>query len=183
VDNGLRGRRLLLVALVAPAIACGAGGATEVIGSSRDVRTDPSSVPVVAAPGGSASPVGRDFRATFTKLNHERFTSRGHLRDRFDVDVYVNALAKEAWDAGAHEYPVGAVLVKDQFDHGVADRRAGVLVMEKREAGYDPEEGDWRWLVLGLNGGIEREGKIDACVLCHADAAGDHVFAFVATPE
>ena len=133
---------------------------------------------MVAAPGGSASPLARDFRSTFTKLNHERFASRGHLRDRFDVDVYVNAPAKTAWESGAHEYPVGAVLVKDQFDHGFADRAAGVLVMEKRAAGYDPEGGDWRWLVLGLNGGIEREGKIDACARCHADATGDHVFSF-----
>ncbi len=136
-------------------------------------------MPVVAAPGGSASPLARDFRSTYTKLNHERFASRGHLRDRFDVDVYVNAAAKTAWTSGAHEYPVGSVLVKDQFDHAVAGRAAGVLVMEKREAGYDPEGGDWRWLVLGLNGGIEREGKIDACARCHADATGDHVFAFV----
>jgi hypothetical protein len=185
VDDGLRSRRFLLAALVALGplapllLACGAGAAAEAIGASHGARSDSSSVPVVAVPGGSASPLSRDFRSTFTKLNRERFASRGHLRDRFDVDVYVNTAAKGAWESGAHEYPVGSVLVKDQFDHAVAGRAAGVLVMEKREAGYDPEGGDWRWLVLGLNGGIEREGKIDACIRCHADTVGDHVFAFV----
>jgi hypothetical protein len=181
VDDRLRGRRFLLVALGAPLVlACGAGAASEAIGSSHGVgASDPSTAPVVVAPGGSASPLARDFRSTFTKMNHKRFASRGHLRDRFDVDVYVDAIAKGAWESGAHTYPVGALLVKDQFDHSVAGRPAGVLVMEKREIGYDPEGGDWRYVVLGLNGGIEREGKIDACVRCHADATGDHVFSFV----
>lgn len=181
MDDGLRGRRFLLAALVAPVVvACGAGGASEAIGASHvATAAEPSSAPVAPAPGGSASPLARDFRATFTKMNHTRFASRGHLRDRFDVDIYLNSTAKTAWESGAHAYPVGALLVKDQFDHAVAGRAAGVLVMEKREAGYDPEGGDWRYVVLGLDGGVEREGKIDACLRCHADAAGDHVFPFV----
>ncbi|EYF05222.1 Hypothetical protein CAP_3587 [Chondromyces apiculatus DSM 436] len=51
-----------------------------------------------------------------------------------------------------------------------------VLVMEKRAPGYDPEGGDWEYLLVTPAGGIASRGRLLPCQRCHAEALHDHVF-------
>jgi Cytochrome P460 len=146
------------------------------VGRSTAGGGDHDAAPIASsAPASAAIPA--DFRASFTKANHARFMSRGHLDDRFAVDVYVNATAAQAWRSESATIPPGAMLVKEQFDRTVSgDRPAGVVAMEKREAGFDPDNGDWRWIAVDAKGAIVKDGKIDRCSACHRESKHDFVF-------
>jgi hypothetical protein len=201
MDDRLRGRRLLLrrdarnagvfararasaIVLAACAVAACAGqealapvgvsnaGSTTSDAPTRDAGADAPSVP---------SPLAADFRATFTKVNRTRFISRGHLMNRFAVDIFVNPLGQEAYLAAGGNVPVGTVLVKEHFERtsggvGSGERPTGLFVMTKREAGYDAPHGDWRWTVIGAHGEVLQDGKIESCNQCHADAPHDRIF-------
>jgi hypothetical protein len=39
--------------------------------------------------------------------------------------------------------------------------------MLKREAGYNPDCGDWEFFVLSGSGSMLARGRIDSCVNCH----------------
>jgi hypothetical protein len=120
----------------------------------------------------------RDFRTTFTKASRARFVSKGHLDDRFSVDVYVNAQASSAYASESAPFAPGAMLVKEQFDRRDG-QPAGILAMEKREPGYDAENGDWRWIVIDAKGALVREGKLERCAACHRESKRDFVFRVV----
>lgn len=130
----------------------------------------PSSVPAEAGPPPGPSPLPPDFRASFAKLNRARFPSRGHLHDRFFVDVYANDIAKSA--IGSNKpMPAGAIVAKDQYERSVAgEKLAGVLAMQKKD------DGAWRWIVIDAGGRVVQDGAIEACATCHAQAAVDSVF-------
>jgi hypothetical protein len=121
--------------------------------------------------------VPADFRTRFAKLNQARFPSQGHLVDRFWVDLYANDAGRAIYDGKTGEAAVGAMLVKDSFEHRVEGETQGpIFVMEKKEKGFDPGGGDWRWLVVTASGVVAGEGKLAQCAGCHDDAARDHVF-------
>ena len=49
----------------------------------------------------------------------------------------------------------------------------------KREAGYDPDYGDWEYFVKNVYRGEPEftRGKLDTCIRCHEDAQGkDYLF-------
>lgn len=125
--------------------------------------------------------VGADY-ATYTKLTDKPFLSLDH-GNRW-VDVYVNAIGHAAYDSSA-PIPVGTVVVKTSvFDEdGAPGSVAGpIFVMEKRAAGYAPDDADW-WYALHwanppadeaakLGGPIYWRGKsarVDYCADCHND--------------
>jgi hypothetical protein len=168
VDDGSRRRSVFLVAFAIA--ACHAPESVEPVGLTG-AQSYPSSVPVEAGPPPGPSPLPPDFRASFAKLNHERFPSRGHLHDRFLVDVYANAIAKDAMGSGK-PMPAGAILAKDQYERASIGgaKLAGVLAMEKKN------DGAWRWIVIDASGQVVKEGAIEACATCHAEASGDSVF-------
>jgi hypothetical protein len=126
-------------------------------------------------------PLPDDFRAHLTRAS-ERFLSRGHA-GRFDAIVWANDVALDggAPDA-ADEYENGALFVEEVI--GRVDAKAspfeappssfppgaaGLLVMEKRA-------GAWRFAVVDAQGAVAREGRVDACPLCHREAPRDFVF-------
>ena len=74
--------------------------------------------------------------------------------------------------------PVGATIVKEKWWNEKAERPDAYAAMIKREAGYDPDHGDWEYLYvsLGEKEKVER-GKIESCIACHARAAEkDYLF-------
>jgi hypothetical protein len=171
VDDRVRGWRLFLIALA----ACGPREPMPIVGTSSVGASGSASAADAAAPVPAALP--SDFRTSFTRVGRARFVSRGHLDDRFAVDVYANAGAMSAFKSDVVSFPPGAMLVKEQFDKTVAgDRPAGILAMEKREAGFDPDNGDWRWIVVSAKGEIVKEGKIEQCAACHRESKHDFVF-------
>ena len=170
-----RSRRLLLsvVALAWAAPACGPRPAGPAVGASH---ASPAFGP--GKDGGAARPatsIPADFRITFTRWNHARFTSNGHAAGRFDVDIYASGVGKDALAATTGELPVGTRLVKEHFE-----RQGGgpgpIMMMQKMERGFDPEHGDWRYVVVSSTGEEVQAGKVESCTGCHDDAPRDHVF-------
>jgi hypothetical protein len=110
------------------------------------------------------SPVPDDFRSTMTQVGG-RFLSRGHAQ-RFDAVVWANAAADKSWDS-LGEMPVGAMLIEEAIvREGGSDRPGGLLVMERREAG-------WRFVVVTAEGEVQSGARLTLCETCHREASGD----------
>jgi hypothetical protein len=120
----------------------------------------------VAAPDAGApepSPVPDDFRSKMTQVGG-RFLSQGHAQ-RFDAVVWANAAAGKPWDSPG-EMPVGAMLVEEAIMREAgSDRPGGLLVMEKREAG-------WRFVVVTAEGEVQSGARLVLCETCHHEASG-----------
>ena len=73
-------------------------------------------------------------------------------------------------DAGGHEMPDGAVVIKELYqDRGctTVDR----WVAMKKLAGFDPARGDWFWQDVTRAGTVTAEGQLPACSDCHEGQA------------
>ena len=87
------------------------------------------------------------------------------------ITVFVNETARPAMFANpSQHFPKGAVIIKRKFD---ANSQNGTpilsTIMIKREAGYNPEAGDWEFAVVSGNGeNLEAKGKLGNCMGCHA---------------
>ena len=137
-------------------------------GSARAISAD------AGAMGDAGVP---DYRATFTKMTSERFVSQGHAAGRFEVDVWSNDGAKGPLVDQHGTVPAGAAVVMEHWERSRDGAKRGpVMMMEKREPGYDKEHGDWRWVVVGSAGALVNEGRIESCGACHGDAPFDHLF-------
>lgn len=181
MDDVARSRRLLLTITLAAGAAC-----ARPPDSPAGVSTVSPTAPVAARDAGTAQApralaiLPSDFRTRYAKLSTGRFLSQGHAAGRFDVEVYANEVAKASVDRHAGSFPVGAVLVKEHWERGAGEARSPgpLMAMEKMAAGFDPEHGDWRYVVVTEGGDVREDGKPDGCVLCHDDAPHDHVFKF-----
>lgn len=180
MDTFVRRRRLLLTVALATsfAAACvrGGGGSGAPIGTSDRLPPAGGTKDIKDAgvvDGAGSLPLG--YRTTFTKVNKARFLSQGHAWGRWEVDVYANEVAQKALASRAREVPAGAVLVEEHFEK--TDKAAGpVMVMEKKEKGYAPEHGDWRWATVGSRGQLVNDGVVESCAGCHDDAPMDGLF-------
>ena len=79
--------------------------------------------------------------------------------------VRTNPEAMEAFKA-RKVMPVGSVIVKEKLSYEHKMMSYGAMI--KREAGYDPEHGDWEYMYVDLQ--PERKvtrGKIESCINCH----------------
>lgn len=183
MDALLRRRRLLLIAATATtfAAACvrGGGGSGAPIGTSDRTPAGIGKQDIKDAgfvDGAGSLPLG--YRQAFAKVNKARFVSQGHAAGRWEVDIYANEVAQKALAARSRDVPVGAVVVEEHFEK--TDKAAGpVMVMEKRDKGYAPDHGDWRWAVVGSQGQLVKDGVVDACAGCHDDAPMDGLFPIV----
>ena len=103
---------------------------------------------------------------------------------------YVNNYASKIGEAyGGFEQagvlPQRSILVKDSFTATVdgAIYPGPMFVMEKMEAGFNPESGDWRYTMImpdgslfGETGGVNSR-NVDFCIGCHAMRQQyDHLF-------
>lgn len=102
---------------------------------------------------------------------------------------YVNNLGNEAaasyaeWEAGGPMVP-GGILVKDSMTISTTGK-VGVgplFLMEKMEAGWNPDSDDWKYSLVTANGSVFGEtkgtnaGAVGFCVDCHLAAERDHMF-------
>ncbi len=128
--------------------------------------SDKRSGSVIASPeAGPMAPslVPDDFRERMTKVVALQL-SRGH-GEKFDAVVWVNDVAKAAWDAGG-AMPDGSVLVEEALERVARGGAAGLLFMEKTD-------GAWRVQAVGPDGAVAEEAR---CAGCHEQAARDDVF-------
>ena len=94
------------------------------------------------------------------------------------ITVYVNSAGKDAMlTQKSPRFPEGSVIVKQKLD---AKERKPILytIMRKREAGYNPQLGDWEFSVVGANGTeVLAKGKLENCQSCHlGEGTSDFVF-------
>jgi hypothetical protein len=78
----------------------------------------------------------------------------------------------------ADPLPEGAVIVKEKLFTEKDTEPVAYAAMVKREAGYDPEGGDWEYVYVtsGEGGKVER-GRIETCAACHVQRqASDYLF-------
>lgn len=102
--------------------------------------------------------------------------------------VYVNPPGAKAFKSERPKFPVGTMIVKEKYDatmttaghfRGLKPGAKPELMtaMVKRSPGYDPENGDWEYLVLD-RAMKRREGKVTVCQSCHLEVKDrDFVFA------
>ena len=85
------------------------------------------------------------------------------------ITVYVNETGKsEMLTKKNPAFPVGTVIVKQKMKTENPKTTELSTVMVKREAGYNPGNGDWEYAVI--DAGVTKttgEGKIEHCQKCH----------------
>lgn len=95
------------------------------------------------------------------------------------IDVYVNDAGREAMLSATPEvFPVGTIIVKEKRTDVSAASPELLTVMIKREAGYNPEVGDWEFAVMdGAARTVRESGRIESCMSCHVtQKAADFVY-------
>ena len=139
-----------------------------------------------------------DLRAGYAKSGHpvsteyfnwDRYTVGPHKSSTHGgrlVHNYANDLAKaygKYEDVGT--LPVGAIVAKDSFKVTKKGVKPGPLfLMEKMEAGFSPEDGDWKYTLITPNGKIfgETNGvnskKVKFCADCHNAVGEDQDYLF-----
>lgn len=160
-------------------VACGGDASSRgAVGVSDKPRTasGPAAVADAGARDGAALPNG--YRASFLKVNRARYASQGHATGRWEADVYANDAGARALATRAREAPEGAMVVAEHFERATGTRGESgpVYLMEKRERGYAPDHGDWRYVVVGSKGQLVNEGVIGTCAGCHDGAPMDGLF-------
>lgn len=85
------------------------------------------------------------------------------------ISVYVNALGQQAMMTERNpEFPVGSVIVKEKLSPSKEGGPELLTVMVKREQGYNPDSGDWEYMIVnGTATKIEARGKLENCQGCH----------------
>lgn len=85
------------------------------------------------------------------------------------VSVFVNSVGREAMMTKQQpKFPVGSMIVKEKLGSPESTKPEMLTAMIKREAGYNPEDGDWEYLLLdGAASKIVERGKLMRCSGCH----------------
>ena len=85
------------------------------------------------------------------------------------VSVFVNSVGREAMMTRQRpKFPVGSMIVKEKLGSPDSTSPEVLTAMIKREPGYNPESGDWEFLVLdGAASKVIERGKLTRCSGCH----------------
>lgn len=66
------------------------------------------------------------------------------------------------------KFPIGTMIVKEKLGSADSTKPELLTAMIKRGPGYNPEGGDWEYLVLdGAASKIVEQGKLERCSGCH----------------
>lgn len=88
--------------------------------------------------------------------------------DKF-ITVYVNDLGKSAMFSKTPSFAIGSTIIKEKLPSLKAKAEL-LTVMIKREKGFNPESGDWEYLVLDpVKTSILERGKLQRCQECHLE--------------
>jgi cytochrome P460 len=94
------------------------------------------------------------------------------------VVVYVNDVGRSAMmEQRRPRFPEGSIVVKEKLSTRESTDPELLTVMRKRGAGYDPQNGDWEYMVFdGPGQTIQASGKLENCQACHLlKAKNDYV--------
>lgn len=93
--------------------------------------------------------------------------------------VYVNEIGRRAMMSQLHpSFPQNSIIVKEKLPTEKSTAPELLTVMIKREKGFNPNFGDWEFLVLdGKATKIQARGDLTHCQFCHRDLSQtDYVF-------
>lgn len=90
------------------------------------------------------------------------------------ISVYVNQTGRESMMTRLEpEFPQGSIIVKEKLTDPRATAPELLTAMVKRAKGYNPESGDWEYLVLdGSASTIKAQGKLEECNVYHVTSKG-----------
>lgn len=85
------------------------------------------------------------------------------------LTVYVNEVGRAAMLGQLQPtFPEGSVIVKEKLENKTSQTPELMTVMIKRGKGYNPNNGDWEYMVVDGSGAkILDRGKLEACESCH----------------
>jgi hypothetical protein len=155
IGRGLRCRAGALLALLAWALLACAGCASD---------DAPGSDPDAGAPLVPLYP--EDFESQYLEMRDCRLSHEHELRF---IRVLVSPGAEAPYAALSPDapYPVGAILVKPEYDEPDCTAPLSYTAMEKLAPGARPEGGDWRWQRVDLDRKVVEDGAPERCVTCH----------------
>lgn len=89
-------------------------------------------------------------------------------KDKF-ITVYVNPLGTKAMMQEKNpRFPQGSVIVKEKLPSKDSSSPELLTVMIKREAGFNPENGDWEYMAVdGAVKTVQARGRLENCQACH----------------
>ncbi len=89
-------------------------------------------------------------------------------RDKF-ITVYVNEVGRHAMmEERTPVFPQGSIIVKEKLPSRDSSAPELLTAMRKREAGYNPGNGDWEYIALdGAGKSVKASGKLETCQACH----------------
>ena len=91
-----------------------------------------------------------------------------HAKDKY-ITVYVNDIGRHAMmEEQTPHFPQGSVVIKEKLTTAKSTTPELLTVMVKRESGYNPESGDWEFMVFDGSGQtVQARGKLENCQSCH----------------
>ncbi|HEX8248364.1 MAG TPA: cytochrome P460 family protein, partial [Pyrinomonadaceae bacterium] len=99
-------------------------------------------------------------------------------RDKY-FTVYVNDIGRRAMlEQKNPKFPEGSVIVKEKLPDEKSRTPELLTVMIKQKKGYNPENGDWEYMVAdGTGTKVEGRGNLQNCQSCHvAYQKSDYIF-------
>ena len=144
--------------------------AKEIAGYRNWTRVNPQPVLMAAASAFSC-------QAPIQPIPHPPGVNNPHA-DKF-ITVYVNDLGKKAMmEMRKPDFPKGSVIVKEKLMTQSGIEPELLTVMIKREKGFNPETGDWEYMVTDWTGTtVQARGKLENCQACHsARPESDYIF-------
>jgi hypothetical protein len=128
-------------------------------------------MPVMMSPERCFIPVPA---SQYVSNKHE---AKGPHQDKY-LSVYFNPTAKSvARYLRGEKFPPGSIIIKEKRTHD-STVVGGIGVMKKRDAGFDPQIGDWEFMYLDSNNKLST-GNVEAanCKSCHMRTPStDYVF-------
>ena len=117
-----------------------------------------------------------DYRNTWKMWpGKEAFYKGSHPHGAL-LTTYVSESAHDAIVNKKGSLPDGAIIIKENY---MPDKKLGAITVMKREAGYNPDAGDYFWVKFGGDGSVltmKKEdgsemalaGKVPGCIGCHS---------------
>ena len=100
-----------------------------------------------------------------------------HAQDKY-ITVYVNDTGRHAMmEEKTPHFPQGSIVVKEKLTTANSTKPELLTVMVKREPGYNPDSGDWEYMVFDGSGkSVQARGKLENCQSCHmSDQDTDYI--------
>lgn len=106
-----------------------------------------------------------DFADSWQEARDCRFSHDHELRS---IRVFADVDAFEPYTQWSKPFPVGATLVKLEYDDDQCQNLIGFSAMQKLESGAAPDDYDWKWQKLDAKRRVDESGDIPTrCVTCH----------------